>query len=152
MAIENDIEMLAGVALFSGLSDEQLKIVAFSAERVTYKKGDFLYRKGDKATETFVIMDGNAELVTGSRKKGAANIAVLPGAFAGETSVLTDSPRRISLRAVDDVMALKISRDLLLRLAEEFPEIGLKMFKMLENRLNQTLSDLENIQEQLKSS
>ncbi len=152
MAIENDIEMLAGVALFSGLTNEQLKIVAFSAERVTYKKGDFLYRKDDKATETFVIMDGNAELVTGSRKKGAANIPVLPGAFAGEISVLTDSPRRISLRAVDDVMVLKISRDLLLRLAEEFPEIGLKMFKMLENRLNQTLSDLENIQEQLKSS
>jgi len=48
------------------------------------------------------------------------------------------------------VTALKISRDLLLRLAEEFPEIGVKMFNMLENRLNQTLGDLGNIQKQLE--
>ncbi len=150
MAIDNDTDILKGVALFSGLTDEQLKIVAFSAERVTFKADQLLYRKGDKATATFVILSGNAELVSGSEKKNAANIPVLPGAFAGETSVLTDSPRRASLRAVDDVTALKISRDLLLRLAEEFPEIGVKMFNMLENRLNQTLGDLGNIQKQLE--
>ncbi len=150
MAIGNDTDILKGVALFSGLTDEQLKIVAFSSERVTFKAGQFLYKKGDKATATFVILSGNAELVSGSDKKNATNIPVLPGAFAGETSVLTDSPRRASLRAVDDVTALKISRDLLLRLAEEFPEIGIKMFNMLENRLNQTLGDLGNIQKQLE--
>jgi len=150
MAIDNDTDILRGVALFSGLTDEQLKIVAFSSERVVFKTDQFLYRKGDKATATFVILSGAAELVSGSDKKNATNIAVLPGAFAGETSVLTDSPRRASLRAVDDVTALKISRDLLLRLAEEFPEIGIKMFNMLENRLNQTLGDLGNIQKQLE--
>jgi len=150
MAIDNDTDILRGVALFSGLTDEQLKIVAFSSERVVFKTDQFLYRKGDKATATFVILSGAAELVSGSDKKNATNIAVLPGAFAGETSVLTDSPRRSSLRAVDDVTALKISRDLLLRLAEEFPEIGIKMFNMLENRLNQTLGELGNVQKQLE--
>jgi hypothetical protein len=35
-------------------------------------------------------------------------------------------------------------------LAEEFPEIGIKMFNMLESRLNQTLGDLGNIQKQLE--
>ncbi len=150
MAIDNDTDILKGVALFSGLTDEQLKIVAFSSERVVFKADQFLYRKGDKATATFVILSGTAELVSGSDKKKASNIPVLPGAFAGETSVLTDSPRRASLRAVDDVTALKISRDLLLRLAEEFPEIGIKMFNMLENRLNQTLGELGNIKKQLE--
>ena len=150
MAIDSDTDILRGVALFSGLTDEQLKIVAFSSERVSFKADQFLYQKGDKATATFVILSGNAELVSGSEKKGTTNTPVLPGAFAGETSVLTDSPRRASLRAVDDVSALKISRDLLLRLAEEFPEIGIKMFKMLENRLNQTLGELSNVQKQLE--
>ncbi len=152
MAIEKDIEMLGSVPLFSGLSDEQLKIVAFSAEHVTYQKGQFLYRKGDKATATFVIMGGNAEIITNSENKNATNIPVMPGAFAGETSMLTDSPRRVSLRAVDDVTALKISRELLLRLAEDFPEIGIKMVRVLEDRLNQTLEDFGGIQADLKSS
>ncbi len=151
VAIEKDIEMLGGVPLFSGLSVEQLKIVAFSAERVTYQKGQFLYRKGDKATATFVIMVGNAEIISSSENKNATNIPVLPGAFAGETSMLTQSPRRVSLRAVDDVTALKISKDLLVRLAEDFPEIGIKMVKVLEDRLNQTLDDLGSIQADLKA-
>jgi len=152
MALANDIEMLGEVPLFSGLTDEQLKIVAFSAERVTYQTGQFLYRKGDKATATFVIMGGDAEIISSSENKNATNIPVLPGAFAGETSMLTDSPRRVSLRAVDDVTALKISRDLLVRLAEDFPEIGIKMVKVLEDRLNHSLEDLGAIQADLKTS
>ncbi len=149
MAIAQDIAILGGVPLFSGLSEEQLKIVAFSAEHVAYQKGQFLYRKGDKATATFVVLDGQAEIILSSESKNAANIPVKPGAFAGETSMLTDSPRRVSLRAVDDVKALKISRELLVRLAEDFPEIGIKMVKVLENRLNSTLDDLGHIQGQL---
>lgn len=152
MAIVNDIEMLGRVPLFSGLTDEQLKIIAFSAEHVSYEKGQFLYRKGDKATATFVIMSGNAEIVSSSENKNATNIPVMPGSFAGETSMLTDSPRRASLRAADDVTALKISRNLLVRLAEDFPEIGIKMVKVLENRLSQTLEGLGNVQSELKTS
>lgn len=151
MAIAKDIEMLGGVPLFSGLSEEQLKIVAFSAEHVTYQRGQFLYRKGDKATATFVIMGGNAEIISSSENKNAANIPVMPGAFAGETSMLTDGLRRASLRAVDDVTALKISRELLVRLAEDFPAIGTKMVQVLESRLNRTLDDLGNIQSELKA-
>ncbi len=151
MAIVKDIAMLGGVPLFSNLTEAQLKIVAFSAEHVTYQRGQFLYRKGDKATATFVIMDGNAEIISSSENKNATNIPVFPGAFAGETSMLTDSPRRVSLRAVDDVTALKISRELLVRLAEDFPEIGIKMVKVLEGRLNQTLSELGNIQAELNA-
>lgn len=151
MAIAKDIEMLGGVPLFSGLSEEQLKIVAFSAEHVAYQRGQFLYRKGDKATATFVIMGGNAEIISSSENKNAANIPVMPGAFAGETSMLTDGLRRASLRAVDDVTALKISRELLVRLAEDFPAIGTKMVQVLESRLNRTMDDLGNIQEELKA-
>jgi len=144
--------MLGCVPLFSGLTDEQLKIIAFSAEHVKYDKGQFLYRKGDKATATFVIMSGSAEIVSSSENKNATNIPVMPGAFAGETSMLTDSPRHASLRAAEDVTALKISRDLLVRLAEDFPEIGIKMVKVLENRLSHTLEGLGSIQSELKTS
>ena len=152
MAISQDIEMLGGVPLFSDLTEEQLKIVAFSAEHVAYQKGQFLYRKGDKATSTFVLLDGNAEIITNSEAKNSGNIPVLPGAYAGETSMLTDSPRRVSLRAVDEVRVLKISRELLLRLAEDFPEIGMKMVKVLETRLNKTIGEFASIQADLKIS
>ena len=150
MAIVQDIEMLGGVPLFADLTEEQLKIIAFSAEHITYQKGQFLYRKGDKATATFVILDGNAEIITNSENKNSGNIPVAPGAFAGETSMLTDSPRHVSLRAVDEVKVLKISRELLVRLAADFPEIGMKMVKVLENRLNKTLQDFNNVQSDLK--
>lgn len=151
MAIKSDIDMLGGVPLFSALTEEQLKIVAFSSERVKYQKGQFLYRKGDKATATFVILAGNAEIIASSEHKSTANIPVKPGAFAGVTAMLTDTPRGVSLRAVGSVTALKISRDLLRRLAQDFPEIGTKMSRVLESRLNETLKELGEIEKQLKS-
>lgn len=146
MAIEDDIRMLGGVRLFANLSDAQLKIVAFSGEHVDFQQGQFLYRKGDKSTATFVILNGNAEIVLNADKNNSENILVEPGSFAGEVGMLTNTDREVSLRAVDDVRTLRISRELLLRLANDFPEIGIEMMAILESRLNETLSDLGVLQ------
>lgn len=149
MAIEDDIRMLGGVRLFADLTDAQLKIIAFSGEHVDFQQGQFLYRKGDKSTAAFVILDGNAEVVISADKKVSDTILIEPGAFAGEIGVLTQTKRDVSLRAVDDVHVLKISRELLLRLAGDFPEIGVGMMSVLEDQLNETLEDLGSIQRDL---
>ena len=151
MAIENDIRTLGEVQLFAELSDAQLKIVAFSAENVTFQQGQFLYRKGDKSIATFLILEGEAEIVAGSDKKNTGNTPVLPGAFAGEVAMLNETEREVSLRAVDNVKTLKISRELMMRLAVDFPEIGAKLVKVLEKRLNTTLEDLGVVQKDLNS-
>lgn len=151
MAIEDDIEKLAEIQLFAKLTEEQLKIVAFSAEHVEFEKGQYLYRKGDKSLATFVILEGDAEIIAGSDGKSVEIIPVLPGAFAGEIAMLTESLREVSLRAADDLKVLKITRDLLMRMAGDFPEIGVAMMEVLEGRLDDTFDELIDIQRELNA-
>ena len=48
--------------VFSFLRPEQVNSISDAAERVTFKAGDMVYTKGDKADDFFVVLDGEVTL------------------------------------------------------------------------------------------
>jgi CRP-like cAMP-binding protein len=48
--------------VFSFLRPDQVNTISNSAERVTYDPGDFVYEKGDKADDFFIVLDGEITL------------------------------------------------------------------------------------------
>ena len=48
--------------VFSFLRPDQVNAISDAAERVTYKAGDFVYEKGDKAQDFYVVLDGEVSL------------------------------------------------------------------------------------------
>ena len=62
MSLEDDIRILSGVTLFEDLSSEQLRLLAFGAERISLAKGRELYREGQSAECGFIIISGAVDL------------------------------------------------------------------------------------------
>ena len=54
MALSDDIALLARVPLFTGLTDDKLRLMAFGAERRRLVEGQTLFREGTSADCGFV--------------------------------------------------------------------------------------------------
>ena len=78
------VEELRGIALFAGLTDDQLAELAGGGDEVAFAPGDVAFREGDHADEWYVLLDGALDLV---RKVGREDVVVArmdePGRWAG---------------------------------------------------------------------
>ena len=150
MDVTQEAEMLRKVPLFSGLSASELKLLAFTSELRCFGIGDVLMRQGDPADCAYVMLEGEAEVLT-ETKSGEFVVAVLgPNAVPGEIGVLTDAPRTATGRAKTQVKALRISPEVFLRLASGRPERALHVMRQLSVHIANDLRALASLNEELQ--
>jgi CRP/FNR family cyclic AMP-dependent transcriptional regulator len=148
--VTQEAEMLRKVPLFSGLSASELKLLAFTSELRCFGIGDVLMRQGDPADCAYVMLEGEAEVLT-ETKGGEFVVAVLgPNAVPGEIGVLTDAPRTATVRAKTQVKALRISPEVFLRLASGRPERALHVMRQLSAHIANDLRALASLNEELQ--
>ena len=127
----------------------KLKLLAFTSERVAFDAGHVLFHEGDAANAAYVIIDGKAEVIVAS-PSGPVQLAVLDNnQFFGEIAILCDVPRTATIRAQTRLVTLRISKDLLLRLIKEFPQIAIAMMRELAHRLELTNNQLREARAEL---
>jgi len=81
MSLSDDIHLLAQLPLFKDMNDDQLRLIAFGADRRVIAAGQMLFRQGSPAESAYVITSGSLELsVTGS--DGMARTEAIAGAGA----------------------------------------------------------------------
>ena len=56
MALDDHIRILSGVRLFEGLTQDQLRLLAFGAERMQLPAGRKLFREDDDADSAYVVL------------------------------------------------------------------------------------------------
>ena len=150
MDVTQEAEMLRKVPLFSGLSASELKLLALTSELRCFGIGDVLMRQGDPADCAYVMLEGEAEVLT-ETKSGEFVVAVLgPNAVPGEIGVLTDAPRTATVRAKTQVKALRISPEVFLRLASGRPERALHVMRQLSVHIANDLRALASLNEELQ--
>jgi CRP-like cAMP-binding protein len=104
---------------------------------------------GDAA---YIIMEGEADVLVES-PAGPVTVAVLGrNAFVGEIAILCDVPRTATVKARQRLVCLRISKELFLRLINEFPQMAVAVVRELALRLeasNQklrtTVAELEKL-------
>lgn len=119
--------LLADVPLFAELPQKRLLNVARLAQVRRYAPGTVIARAGIRGSVFYVIAAGRAEAVTGD---GQSHV-MEPGSFFGELSLLDGGPRAATVRAVDDLVAIKISRTALMKLLDGEPSITLGLLRGL---------------------
>lgn len=108
------------------------------------KKGDIIFRKGDKANEMFVA-------VSGKFRVKELDIELRPGVLFGEIGFLSSSKTRTqTVDCVESGHVLTITYDSLLELIFTNPEFGYYFLCLTSNRLLQNIANLERIIEQNK--
>ncbi len=142
MSLNEEVELLRNIPLFSKLEASKLKLLAFTSERLTYDSDQVLCQQGDMGDAAYIIVDGAASVLVDS-PGGEIKVAELGrNDFVGEIAILCDVPRTATVRATTKVVALRISKDLFFRLVEEFPQMAVEIMRELAHRLEQTTVQL----------
>ena len=124
----------ARTAAQGDLSMEWLK--PFMTQR-KFKKGDIVCRKGDEATEMYLIVTGRF-LVT------EINVENLPGKLMGELGFLTPNNRRTAtMECIEDGQVLTITYEKLLEVYFQNPQFGYYFMSLTTQRLLENIARLE---------
>ncbi len=120
-------QILAGVDIFSRLSDEQRRDFATSSTTRMYGNGEAIVRQNEPGHSMFVVCSGSAAVVLEPSRREVA--AISSGGYFGEMSLLTGDPRSATVVARGDTVVLELDAELVRRLGAVDPraveQIGL---------------------------
>jgi len=94
--------MLQDVGLFGGLDEESLTVLARELPTAHVEAGKDVVTEGEPATEMFIVIGGELEVLKSSRD-GTSEVRVAvfgPGDWFGEMAILDVQPRSATVRAV----------------------------------------------------
>ena len=142
MSLNEEVEFLQSIPLFSKIEPSKLKLLAFTSDRLTFAPGQELFHQGDAGDAAYIIMDGEAD-VTVDTPAGEISIArVRKNDLIGEIAILCDVPRTATIKALSEVTTLAISKELFFQMVTEFPEMAVEIMRELASRLERTTSQL----------
>ena len=139
MSLEDDIRILSGVTLFEDLSGEQLRLLAFGAERIKLAKGRELYREGQSAECGFIIVSGAIDLFRETPRGRHVVKKVVPPMVLGEIALITETSRLTGAVAAEDSEVMRINRSLFRRMLEEYPQTAFYLHERLTDQLHDLL-------------
>lgn len=145
MTLELEVEALKSVPLLNGVEPSKLRLLAFISQRMTYAVDERLCSQGDTGDCAYIILDGEADVrvKTDNGEKSVATVGV--NDIVGEIAILCDVPRTATVVASSDMDVLTVSKDNFINLLTEFPEISLKVMRVLAQRLEKTTRDLAEV-------
>ncbi|MEA2800390.1 MAG: hypothetical protein QOE49_485 [Rhodospirillaceae bacterium] len=138
MNLNEEVELLKGVPIFSKVEPAKLKLLAFTSERMNFAAGQELFHQGDQGDAMYVILGGIADVLIDSQGGQIAVAELQKNGFVGEIAILCDVPRTATIKARESLSTLKISKDMFYRLVSEFPTMAIEMMRELAHRVEDT--------------
>ncbi len=107
----------------------------FEKHAVFKKKGEIVFCEHEIGNTLFFIQDGYVRLskIASNKEKTLADLG--PGEIIGEMAILEKMPRSATCIALTDVKFLELGNENFSKLVEFKPEIGVKLLKILSNRI-----------------
>jgi CRP-like cAMP-binding protein len=142
--LEKDVETLRNIPLFAGLPTARLKLIAYTAEIMSFAPGEVIVRQGDPADAVYIITEGEAEvLLTNDEGREIPLTTMGRNTLFGEIAVLCQGRRTTTVKARERVVTFKISARLFLDLVRTSPEIGMQVMTVLAERLERSTHMLQ---------
>lgn len=134
-AIGTDAELLSRIPFFAGLDRSQLKLLAFTNERLSFQAGDTLYQQGDSAESACVVVDGSFSVIVDTAEGRIKVAEIERGGLIGELALLCEAPRTASVIANGDATVLLIAKDIFIQLIRDNPAVGANLSRILAQKL-----------------
>ncbi len=152
MSLQEDVERLRSIPLFAKIEPSKLKLLAFTAQRLTFNPGESLFQQGDVGDAAYIITDGSADVVVATPTGPLTVAQVGTNDFVGEIAILCDVPRTATVTATNTLSTMRISKELFFELVSQFPEISVEMMRVLAHRLDLTTRKLQDALSKQKAS
>lgn len=135
--------MFETAQMFKDFTRQEIQILASYTRAYEVKKGDAVFREGEKGTFLCVLVEGRIDVFKEDDNREPKKITTIrQGKTMGEMSVIDDMPYSATAIAAEKVTLLLITKLNFDRLLEEQPVLGIKIFKQISRlislRLRQT--------------
>ena len=117
MNVESIAPIIKKIALFGGLTDEQIDNLGHLLETVQFNADDLIFREGTEPSHIYIIKSGKVKIICETKDQDPFEIVMLDvGECFGETSVIGILPHSGSAIAIEDVELIVLSRNALMKL------------------------------------
>jgi CRP/FNR family transcriptional regulator/CRP/FNR family cyclic AMP-dependent transcriptional regulator len=126
------VELLKGVDIFEGLTEQELRRVAAICREAKYAKGQIVTSQGEEGDEMFIVRDGLVEVTVSEAGEGPRTVVNLgTGQVVGEMALVDRGPRSATVRCVTDATLNVIERDAFENLCQSSAQIGMVVYRNL---------------------
>ncbi|KAK8079770.1 Lysophospholipase NTE1 [Apiospora hydei] len=116
--------------------------IDFALEWVQVSAGQVLFHKDEESEAIYLVLNGRLRLIEDKKDGGMSVRAEFgQGDSVGELEVLTESARTGTLHSIRDTELVKFPRTLFNSLAQEHPNITIKISKIIASRMRNLVDD-----------
>jgi CRP/FNR family cyclic AMP-dependent transcriptional regulator len=130
-------ELIKKIDFFSGLDDKILNKISDACIARQFTKGETIVRQGEMGLGLYIISRGRVKV---DREQGGVRTQVAelgPEQFFGDMALLDNKPRSATVTAIEDAECLLLTRDSFVKLMNKYPDIPIRMAKVLAERLRE---------------
>jgi len=138
LVLQKEANMLHKVPMFAKLGPSKTKLLAFTSELLSYEDQEVLFRVGEAADDTYVVMEGAVEFYADTEHGEVAVGTLGVNELVGELGVITNSPRSATVRAKGATKALRVKGEFFLRLVTEHSDVSLDVMRQISEKLQRT--------------
>ncbi len=118
------LELISGVEFFKVMDENHLTRIANVMERKKYGAREFIVNQDEEGSSLFIVEEGLVNILLKDAEGTDTWVAhIQPGGFFGEMALLTGEPRAASAQAETEVICYEISKEILLPIIQESPEL-----------------------------
>lgn len=124
--------------IFSDFSDDELEAAGRLFRKKTYKKGVVVFHEGQPGVAFYLISSGRVKVFKLGQEGRELIFGIFgDGAIFGDVPVFDGGPYPATAATLVDTDVFYMSRDDFVRLCREYPDISLKIVRVLGKRLRQ---------------
>jgi PAS domain S-box-containing protein len=124
--------------------EEVIKNVKINRYITPFEEGKAIFLEGDDSQDLFILVSGQLNVFKGNTK--IAEI-IEKGSLFGEMSFLLKAKRTATIKAGENVKAIRIPKDEINAFLHDFPEVAGEISKLLAKRLDETSRILYGLKE-----
>jgi len=142
LAALRKMESLGKIDIFTRMGPHELLALARGSSEVTYQPGQVIFTEGEEPLHIYMLTGGKVE-----RQRSSGRIdEIHPGESFGALAALSRKPHLYSARALEVSSCLKLDRDILLDVLEDFPGLSLGIFESLAGRIQSLIDRVEQLE------
>ncbi|MCD6298690.1 MAG: cyclic nucleotide-binding domain-containing protein, partial [Deltaproteobacteria bacterium] len=138
ISIPDKIIHLKGIHIFEGLSVSELAAVASVTEQMVYPAGEMVIKEGEPGETMYLIIKGEVSVIKGEgteREMELDRIGV--GDYFGEMALFESDVRSATIRTSEQSDLLVLHKREFAEIVREYPQIALRICKVLSQRLRE---------------
>jgi CRP-like cAMP-binding protein len=137
--------LLANLALFRELSQEQLAPLAMKSRPHRIVRGEVLFHRGDPAVEMYMVVYGRIKLSFVSPAGAEKVVDIIgPGGSFGEAVMFLESPHVVTAQALADSLLVSVPKDVVFERIDKDAHFARRMLGGLSARLHKLVADVES--------